>query len=128
MAASSWYSTAAVPVSEQPDYINGVIIVESGLEPRACLARLQEIEARVGRVRWERNAARVLDLDLVAAGDLVMESEVLTLPHPRMAERAFVLEPLCEIAPGWRHPVLGLTARELRDRIGGQRVAWAAAA
>ena len=119
---SGWYRTEAVPASSQPDFINGVMVLESLLSPPEALGRLQEIEARAGRVRGERNAARVLDLDMVAVDEEVIETETLTVPHPRMAQRAFVLHPLCEVAPRWRHPRLGLTAIELRDRVTGQRI------
>ncbi|MBV8912497.1 MAG: 2-amino-4-hydroxy-6-hydroxymethyldihydropteridine diphosphokinase [Acetobacteraceae bacterium] len=114
-AVSRWYRTAPVPASAQPDYVNGVALLTGELAPEALLARLHAIEAEAGRVRGAANAARVLDLDLLAADDVVRAGPGLILPHPRLAERAFVLCPLCDVAPDWRHPVLGRTAAELRD-------------
>lgn len=108
VARSRWYRSAPVPPSDQPWFVNGVVAVETALEPAAVLEILHEIEARFGRVRGERNAARVLDLDLLSYDDRVsVEGEVPILPHPRLHERAFVLRPLAEIAPAWRHPRLG---------------------
>lgn len=108
VARSRWYRSAPVPPSDQPWFMNGVVAVETGLEPAALLEVLHGVEARFGRVRRERNAARVLDLDLLAYDDRVSaEGETPILPHPRLHERAFVLRPLAEIAPGWRHPRLG---------------------
>ncbi len=120
-AISPWYRTAPVPASDQPDYINGVVAAAGSVDPVLLLHALHRIEAEAGRVRGAPNAARVLDLDLLAAGDLVRSGPGLVLPHPRMHERAFVLEPLCDVAPDWRHPVLGETAVALRDRLTGQR-------
>jgi 2-amino-4-hydroxy-6-hydroxymethyldihydropteridine diphosphokinase len=107
LARSRWYRSAPVPPSDQPWFVNGVVAVETALEPAALLEALHGVEARFGRVRREKNAARVLDLDLLAYDDRVSaEGETPILPHPRLHERAFVLRPLAEIAPGWRHPRL----------------------
>lgn len=121
-AVSRWYRTAPVPASDQPDYINGVALLSGEVEPEALLERLHAIEAQAGRVRGAVNAARVLDLDLLAIDALVLPGPGLILPHPRMAGRAFVLYPLCDVAPDWRHPLLGETAQVLRGRVdaGGQ--------
>jgi 2-amino-4-hydroxy-6-hydroxymethyldihydropteridine diphosphokinase len=111
---SSWWRSAAWPDPAQPDYINGVAIVETSLPPREALAALHALEAAFGRERHERNAPRTLDLDLIAYGRAVIEDEGgMMLPHPRAADRLFVMGPLAEIAPGWRHPVLARTAAEL---------------
>ncbi len=108
VARSRWYETAPVPVSDQPWYVNAVAEVESDLPPAGLLAILHRIEEEFGRVRAERNAPRLVDLDLLAYGDAVNDGPDLPiLPHPRMHERAFVLLPLQELAPGWRHPKLG---------------------
>jgi 2-amino-4-hydroxy-6-hydroxymethyldihydropteridine diphosphokinase len=113
LAKSRWWRSAAWPDPSSPEYRNGVVLVEARLSPEATLAALLEIEAAFQRVRGERNQARTLDLDLIAHGRVVMEAPGLTLPHPRAHERLFVMGPLAEIAPGWRHPLLGLTASEL---------------
>lgn len=104
---SSVWLTAPVPVSDQPWYHNAVVRVDTALSPYALLERLQHIENEFGRVRSIRNAPRVLDLDLVAYNDVVLDKPELIVPHPRMHERAFVLLPLHEIAPDWTHPLDG---------------------
>lgn len=121
-SVSAWYRTAPVPASDQPDFINGVARFSGTLDPLDLLATLHAVEAEAGRLRSVPNAARTLDLDLLAVGDVIVETPRLTLPHPRLAERAFVLFPLCDVAPSWRHPVLRRTATELRDRLSPQRI------
>ncbi len=106
---------------EQPDFINAVASVQTTLEPRALLAELLAIEDRHGRRRGKRNAPRTLDLDLLLYEDEVLDADGLTLPHPRLHERAFVLAPLAEIAsavmvPG-RGRVRDLLARADRDGV-----------
>jgi 2-amino-4-hydroxy-6-hydroxymethyldihydropteridine diphosphokinase len=114
---SSWYGSAPVPASDQPWYVNAVALLATELEPEMLLDRMLAVEACFGRVRGERNAARTLDLDLLDYDGLISDLPRLILPHPRLHERRFVLEPLCEIAPHWRHPRLGLTATELLTRL-----------
>jgi 2-amino-4-hydroxy-6-hydroxymethyldihydropteridine diphosphokinase len=112
VARSAFYRTAPVPASDQPDFVNAVVAVESPMEPAALLALLHRIEESFGRRRAVRNEARVLDLDLLAWKDRVSATEPL-LPHPRLHERAFVLLPLHDVAPGWRHPVRGKGVDEM---------------
>ncbi len=114
---SSTWLTAPVPVSDQPWYHNEVVAVETGLSPYALLETLQAIEEEFGRVRTVRNAPRVLDLDLIAYDDVILSKPELIVPHPRMHRRAFVLMPLREIAPGWRHPVLCMTLADLVSNL-----------
>ena len=97
----------------QPEYRNGVAIVEAHAGPRDVLAKLLSIETELHRERTARNAARTLDLDLIAYARARLDGQGLTLPHPRAHERLFVMGPLAEIAPGWRHPVSGETALTL---------------
>ena len=107
---SAWWRSASWPDPEQPDYLNGLALVETALSPRRTLAALRRIEAGFGRRRDLINAPRTLDLDLIAHGRAVLDEPDLILPHPRAHERLFVMGPLAEIAPEWRHPVLGETA------------------
>jgi 2-amino-4-hydroxy-6-hydroxymethyldihydropteridine diphosphokinase len=112
---SGWYRTAPVPLSDQPWYVNAVAEVASDLPADALLAELHAVEAEFGRRRTVPNAARPIDLDLldyhgeIAAGG----PGRAILPHPRMIGRAFVLRPLADLAPDWRHPVTGQAIREL---------------
>lgn len=109
-----WRSDAWPAGTEQPDYFNAVLEADAAdHDPRALYDVLRAIEQRFGRERRERWGARTLDLDIVAMGDLLGSFDGIELPHPRMAERAFVLAPLAELEPGWRHPVLGRKAAAL---------------
>ncbi len=115
---SRWYRSAPVPPSDQPWYVNGVAELGPGPAPAALLALLHRIEAEFGRIRRVRNEARVIDLDLLAYDERVSPlGERPVLPHPRLSERGFVLLPLAELAPGWRHPVSGLGVAELIRRL-----------
>jgi 2-amino-4-hydroxy-6-hydroxymethyldihydropteridine diphosphokinase len=110
---SRWWRSAAWPDPAAPEYRNGVVLVEPQAGPDAVLSALLDLEERLGRRRGERNAPRTLDLDLIAYGREVREAPGLILPHPCAHERLFVMGPLAEIAPGWTHPSLGLTAAAL---------------
>ncbi len=116
-ALSPWYETAPMPPSGQPSYVNGVARLEGAADPAALLAALQAIEHAHGRVRSGANAARTLDLDIVAMGDLIRAAPDPVIPHPRMHQREFVLRPLLDVAPDWWHPVLQKSARTLLDAL-----------
>jgi len=118
---SAWYRTEPVPRSDQPWFVNAVASLITHLAARDLLAALQAVERQFGRVRGKRNAARVLDLDLLDYRGLVTETSSLVLPHPRLHQRRFVLQPLAEIAPDWRHPLSGLTAEQLLSRLAAKQ-------
>lgn len=122
VALSRWFATAPMPPSGQPPYINGVARLEGMADPATLLAALQALEAAHGRRRGIPNAARTLDLDIVAMGPLVRPAPDPVVPHPRLHERAFVLAPLLDVAPAWRHPVLDRTARALLAALPDQGV------
>lgn len=119
-AVSSFYDTEPVGFLEQPRFLNGALLLETELEPVALMRGLLGVERAMGREREGAVAKgpRVIDLDLLLYGDRLMETEELTLPHPEMQERRFVLGPLAEIAPEWVHPVLGVRVRELLAGLG----------
>lgn len=119
VARSRWFESEPVPKSDQPWFVNGVVEVDTDLAPARLLECLHAIEARFGRVRTVQNAARVLDLDLLAYGDDVVAggNGGLRVPHPRLAERAFVLLPLQDIRPAWTHPETGRTVAEMLDAL-----------
>ena len=104
---SRWFETAPVPISDQPWFVNAVLLAHTALSPEETLAQLHAIESQFGRTRNVRNEARVLDIDLLDYGGEVVDKPSLTLPHPRLHQRAFVLMPLRDILPEWTHPKTG---------------------
>lgn len=121
-ALSRWFRTAPVPPSGQPDYVNGVALLTGGISPEALLAALQAIEQAHGRVRGVPDAARTLDLDIIAMGDLLRDAPDPVLPHPRAQLRGFVLRPLLDVAPSWVHPRLRRDAAALLAALPPQDV------
>ncbi len=123
VACSSWWRTAPVPVTlEQPWYTNRVVALRTALAPPDLMVLLLDIEARLGRTRDQRWQARVVDLDLIDYDGLIDPGPVAILPHPRMAERGFVLRPLAELAPDWRHPASGAAIAELIAALPAEQV------
>ena len=116
---STVHDTEPVGVGDQPRFLNAAAIGLTPLSARDLLARLLDIEARFGRERPYAGAPRSLDLDLILYGDAVLAEPGLEVPHPRFRERRFVLEPLAELAAGWRDPVTGWTVGELLRLAGG---------
>lgn len=110
---SSFHDTAPVGYLDQPRFLNGAVVLETELGPEALLRGLLEVERSMGRRREVPKGPRTIDLDLLLYGDAVIQSEELTVPHPEMHARRFVLEPLAEIAPEMRNPVRGLSVAEM---------------
>ena len=121
VAASGLYRTAPIGYADQPDFVNAVAAVDTSLSAHELMRELQGIERGAGRERSFRNAPRTLDLDLLLYGEAAIDEPALTVPHPRMHERAFVLAPLAEIAPDATIPGRGPAAGCLA-RLGGQRI------
>jgi 2-amino-4-hydroxy-6-hydroxymethyldihydropteridine diphosphokinase len=117
LRVSAFYETRAWPDRSDPPFINAVAAVQTDLQPVALLTLLHQVETAHGRKRSAPNAPRTLDIDLIDYRGRVLDGAV-RLPHPGAAQRRFVLEPLGQVSPGWRHPVSGLTVGELLARIG----------
>ncbi|HHT9119958.1 MAG TPA: 2-amino-4-hydroxy-6-hydroxymethyldihydropteridine diphosphokinase [Candidatus Hypogeohydataceae bacterium YC41] len=116
---SPYYETEPQGASDQPHFINSVLCLRTNLTPRELLHELQGIERKLGRQRGKRWGPRTIDLDILFYDDIVVEEEGLEIPHPRMHERRFVLEPLCDIAPELIDPLFKKTIKELLKGLNG---------
>ena len=110
---SSLYQTAPWGKTDQADFLNQVLLIETAMSPQDLLKAILSIEENLGRKRSVKNAPRTIDIDILFYDRLILEVPGLCIPHPQISERRFVLEPLDEIAPGFRHPVLGKTIHQL---------------
>jgi 2-amino-4-hydroxy-6-hydroxymethyldihydropteridine diphosphokinase len=117
VAASPLYETAPAYVVDQPRFVNGALKVETGLDPRALLKKLKDIEQAVGRQSGLRYGPRIVDLDILFLDDMVLVESELEVPHPRLTERLFVLRPLADIAPDLLHPVLKRSVAALHAEL-----------
>lgn len=117
LALSSFYETEPVEYSAQPWFVNCAVSLDTEKMPKQLLAGILEIEQEMGRRRSKKKGPRIIDIDILLFGNSIVDTAGLTIPHPALHERRFVLEPLTEIAPEVRHPVFKRTMRELRDGL-----------
>jgi 2-amino-4-hydroxy-6-hydroxymethyldihydropteridine diphosphokinase len=123
VAVSSFYETEPVELASQPWFLNCVVKLDTEKMPKQLLAGILDLEREMGRRRTQIKGPRTIDIDILLFGTSIVETKGLTIPHPALHERRFVLEPLAEIAPEVRHPVFKKTIRELRDALpAGQAV------
>ena len=119
---SNFYKTEPIPKSNQPWYVNAAIEIKTNLKPKDIIERLFFIENHFGRKRKQKNEARVIDLDLLCYGSLKINKPNLTIPHPRLHLRKFVMKPICDINPMWRHPILKKKAINLLKNLANQKI------
>ena len=117
VAVSSFYETEPVEFTAQAWFLNCAVALDTETTPRQLLDAILEIEQQMGRRRTQKKGPRILDIDILLFGNLIVDDSGLSIPHPAMHERRFVLEPLAEIAPNAQHPVLKQTIRQLRDAL-----------
>ena len=122
-AVSSFYETEPVDFLDQPWFLNCVVLLETDLPPQTLLQRLLEIERSLGRERLQPKGPRLIDIDILLFGDKIIHEPGLTIPHPALHQRRFVLEPLAQIAPGVVHPIIKKTAQELLTGLSPDRQA-----
>lgn len=116
-AASDVFETPPWGMENQPPFLNACIVAETGLSPKKLLELLKKLEGDLGRTAGRRWGPRIIDIDIIFYDDLVFNSDNLTIPHQHMAQRPFVLVPLAQAAPEWKHPATGLTAAEMSREL-----------
>ena len=119
---SNFYETEPIPKSNQEMYVNGVVSVKTNLLPEKILDELMNIEKIFKRVRYLKNESRVIDLDLLCCNDFILKDKHLQLPHPRMHQRRFVMQPLCDINENWEHPLLKEKAKNILKNLANQKI------
>jgi 2-amino-4-hydroxy-6-hydroxymethyldihydropteridine diphosphokinase len=117
VAVSAFYETEPVEFTAQPWFVNCAVALNTEKPPQELLAGILDIEQKLGRLRGQKKGPRIIDVDILFFGDAIVDDSGLTIPHPAMHERRFVLEPLAQIAPDVRHPVFKRTIKELRDAL-----------
>lgn len=117
---SSVYETAAWGITDQPNFLNQVIVIDGIKDPRVLLSQIQEFEIEIGRIRKEKWTARLIDIDILYFGDKVIADKILNVPHPEIQNRRFTLLPLVELAPDFVHPVLQKSTQELLNQCNDQ--------
>jgi len=119
---SEFYKTEPIPKSTQPWFVNAVIEIVTKTEPKKILKELLSLEKYFKRQRKNKNEPRIIDLDLLSYNDLILQTNSLILPHPRMHLRKFVIKPICDLDPLWKHPLLNKTAKVLLKKLANQRI------